>query len=285
MDIAKTGVFIAMLRGELGLTQRELADRIGVTDKAVSKWERGRGFPDVAILETLAKELNVSVTELISGERSTSETIREQSDSALIETLLYVKRIGRKTLGTLLLIFGACMLCSPLFIAGNYAPILITGVLVTVGGVFMLTLKRSFRIFNLPKSVLEGVSLGAIAAALVLETLPNGVILWWAAPPGEPANCTFHAYFDPLPYGAAMFPPFITAILTVAVTIFTVIVLIFGIRSVKPRNALFVCLIVTAIISACPVLYGFKNVTVIGIFITLMLTLSAIFRASANAKR
>lgn len=41
MDVEKTGSFIAKLRGELGLTQRELADRIGVTDKAISKWERG----------------------------------------------------------------------------------------------------------------------------------------------------------------------------------------------------------------------------------------------------
>lgn len=285
MDNAKTGAFIAELRKELGLTQRELADRIGVTDKAVSKWERGRGFPDVAILESLAKELNVSVTELISGERSTPETLKTQSDNALIETLLYVKRMSRKTLGTLLLIFGACMLCSPLFFAGNSAPIFVMGIIVTGGGIFMLTSKKTFKSLKMTRTALEGVSLGALAAALVLEALPNGVILWWATPPGEPPQHSMYSYFALTPYGYAHFSPLITAMLTVAVTIFTVVVMLFGKRSVKPRNALFVCLIVTAVISACPVLYGFKYVTVTGVFITLLLTLSAIFRAAANSKR
>lgn len=285
MDNAKTGAFIAELRRELELTQKELADRIGVTDKAVSKWERGRGFPDVAILEILAKELNISVTELINGERSTPETLREQSDSALIETLLYVKRISRKTLGTLLLILGVCMLCSPLFFAGNSTPLFVMGILAAGGGVFMLTSKITFKSFNLPRIALEGISLGALAAALILEALPDGVILWWGTPTGEPLKHTVYSYFALTPYGYAHFAPLITAVLTAAVTIFTVIVMLFGRRSVKPRNALFVCTVVTAVISACPVLYGFKYVTVIGVFITLLLTLSAIFRAAANSKR
>lgn len=285
MDAEKTGLFIAKLRREFGLTQRELADRIGVTDKAVSKWERGRGFPDVSILEILSKELNVSITELMSGERSTPETIKAQSDSTLIETLLYVKQMSRKTVGTLLIIFGACMLCSPLFTAGYFTPILAMGIIVTGGGIFMLTSKKSFKLFNLSKPALEGISLGALAAAIVLELLPNGVVLWWAAPPGVESKPDFYSYFDPLPYGVGTFPPFITALLTVAITIFTIIVMIVGRKHAKPQNALFVCIIVTAAISSCTVLYGFKCVTVTGVLITLMLGGSAIFRAAANSKR
>lgn len=285
MNADKTGLFIAKLRGELGLTQRELAERIGVTDKAVSKWERGRGFPDVAIPEILSKELNVSITELMSGERSSPQTIKAQSDSTLIETLLYVKRMSRKTIGTLLLIIGACMLCSPLFFTGNSAPICVMGITVTGGGIFMFTSKKSFKLFNLPKIALEGISLGALAAAIVLELLPDGVVLWWAAPPGEPLHHSTYSYFNPLPYGAAMFPPFVTSVLTVAVTIFTFIVMTVCRKSAKPQNALFVLIIVTAAISVCPVLYGFKYVTVIGVLITLTLGISAIFRAAANSKR
>ncbi|MBD5128534.1 MAG: helix-turn-helix transcriptional regulator [Ruminococcaceae bacterium] len=281
MDNAKTGAFIAELRKELGSTQKELADKIGVTDKAVSKWERGRGFPDVAILEILAKELGVSVTELINGERSTPETLKAQSDSALIETLLYVKQMGRKTLGTLLLILGACMLCSPLFFAGNSAPLFVIGIFAIVGGIFMIKSKKAFILFNMPKTVLEWISLGALAAAVVLELLPNGVVLLWGTPSGEPLRETC-SYFDPLPYGVGMFPPFITALLTAAVAVFSVIVMLIGKQ--KPKNALFVCIIVTTVISACPVLYGFERVTVIGVLITLMLALSAVFRAAANAK-
>lgn len=70
MDARKTGELIAALRREKGWSQSELADRIGVTNKAVSRWETGRGYPDVELLPLLARELEVSISELLEGERS-----------------------------------------------------------------------------------------------------------------------------------------------------------------------------------------------------------------------
>ena len=63
-----TGAMIKRLREEKKLTQAELADKIFVTDKAISKWETGRGYPDISLVEPLAKALDVSVIELLSGE-------------------------------------------------------------------------------------------------------------------------------------------------------------------------------------------------------------------------
>lgn len=63
-----TAETIKTLREQRGLTQRELADAIGVTDKAVSKWESGRGLPDVSLVEPLAASLGVSVAELLTGD-------------------------------------------------------------------------------------------------------------------------------------------------------------------------------------------------------------------------
>ena len=73
MDKEKIGLFIKELRKEKNQTQRELAEKIHVTDKAVSKWERGLSIPDVAILPDLAKELDISIHELLQGERNTSD--------------------------------------------------------------------------------------------------------------------------------------------------------------------------------------------------------------------
>ena len=61
MDNIRFGSFVAQLRKERGLTQKELAQRLHVTDKAVSKWETGRGFPDLKLLEPLAQTLEVSL--------------------------------------------------------------------------------------------------------------------------------------------------------------------------------------------------------------------------------
>ena len=67
-----TGGTIRSLREKRSLTQKALADTIGVSDKAVSKWETGRGLPDVSLLEPLGAALGVSVAELLSGEQITN---------------------------------------------------------------------------------------------------------------------------------------------------------------------------------------------------------------------
>ncbi len=68
MNPEKTGVFIAELRKQNNMTQKDLAKKIGVTDKAVSRWETGRGYPDIEVLSDLAKALSVSINELLNGE-------------------------------------------------------------------------------------------------------------------------------------------------------------------------------------------------------------------------
>ncbi len=68
-----TGAMIKRLRERIHLTQAELAEKINVTDKAVSKWETGRGLPDISLIEVLAKALGVSVIELLSGENITNK--------------------------------------------------------------------------------------------------------------------------------------------------------------------------------------------------------------------
>ena len=67
MDAGKTGKFIAKKRKSMNMTQNELAKKLHITDKAVSKWERGLSFPDISILIPLAKILNISLYDLLIG--------------------------------------------------------------------------------------------------------------------------------------------------------------------------------------------------------------------------
>ena len=67
MDAEKTGKFICEKRKAINLTQKELAEKLHITDKAVSKWERGLSFPDISILIPLAEILNISLYDLLKG--------------------------------------------------------------------------------------------------------------------------------------------------------------------------------------------------------------------------
>ena len=69
MNQEKIGKFIREIRNEKKMTQQELAEKIGVTDRAISKWENGRGAPDIALLIPLSKELGINVLELLNGEK------------------------------------------------------------------------------------------------------------------------------------------------------------------------------------------------------------------------
>jgi transcriptional regulator with XRE-family HTH domain len=97
MDNQKIGRFIAELRREKGMTQKELAEKLSVTDKAVSKWERGAGYPEVTVLPKLAALLGVTVSELLLGERDShteteKQTERFKPDSIVNGTIEYVEQ-------------------------------------------------------------------------------------------------------------------------------------------------------------------------------------------------
>ena len=84
MNQRKTGQFIAELRKEQQLTQQELAERIGVSNKTVSKWECGNGMPDISSIIPLCQVLNITVNELIAGERLTQENYSQKADENMM---------------------------------------------------------------------------------------------------------------------------------------------------------------------------------------------------------
>lgn len=85
LDKGSFGRFLAQLRRERGLTQRDLAEMLFISDKAVSKWERGLSLPDVSLLLPLAEKLGVSVTELLEGRRAVQE---QRYSAAEVEALI-----------------------------------------------------------------------------------------------------------------------------------------------------------------------------------------------------
>ena len=85
MDQVKIGRFIAQRRKANNMTQMQLAEKLGITDRAVSKWETGKSLPDVAIMPELCGLLNITINDLFNGEVVVMEDYREKSEKLLIE--------------------------------------------------------------------------------------------------------------------------------------------------------------------------------------------------------
>ncbi len=88
MDNVKTGLLIAQIRKEKGYTQKDLAGKIGVSNATVSKWETGKGFPDISLLEPLAISLNISISEIIAGEIIQNTDLTEHIISDLVDVTI-----------------------------------------------------------------------------------------------------------------------------------------------------------------------------------------------------
>ena len=85
MDQLKIGKFIAECRKQKNLTQMQLAEKLGITDKAISKWERGIAMPDTSIMLELCEILGISVNELLSGEKIIMENSNEKNEQLLLD--------------------------------------------------------------------------------------------------------------------------------------------------------------------------------------------------------
>lgn len=115
MDQEKIGKFILEMRKKKGLTQKELAEIVGISDKTISKWECGNSMPDISYLEALCNSLGITVNELLSGECLTSESYSEKAEENIMALMKENENnkkdgIGRTVTGVLLAVVGIVMM-------------------------------------------------------------------------------------------------------------------------------------------------------------------------------
>ena len=282
MDAGTTGCFIAELRKEKGLTQKELAERLSVTDKAVSRWETGKGLPDASLLAPLAGELGVSVGELLAGKRMEPEQLREETDHVILDALRYSGKTVAGAAWALLALAGAVLLLSPLVTAGPSTLFALGPVLLTAAAALFVWRRRGDTMKR-KELFLYAAGMAFLALAFVLELLPIGAVLVFAPSPEERLRVTV-SYFDLVAFGYANFAPLLTGILTVFCLAGSIpAVFLFG-RSRRWRNALFVCTLIAAVLSVAPLLFGTEYMTSGSWGVTLSLAIAAALQAAANRR-
>lgn len=281
MDKNATGRFIAELRKQKGFTQKELAEKLMVTDKAISRWETGKGLPDTSLLKPLGDVLGVSVTELLSGKEIEEVDMKERADNIILEALNYSKRMLASVIGTILFIIGIAFIISPLFLASQ-SHIWALGIIIVVGTtLYSCIRKRGYsmkvtdRVYYLAALALQGV-------ALVLEMLPIGAVMVFATSSTE-RTIEVYSYFSMLPVGYANFAPLLTGILTILIILLGVIALFRFDKAASIRRTIFVCSIISLLFSIVPVfLFGTVGMTAASYAVSCAILLSNCLQAVAN---
>ena len=154
MDQNKIGRFIAECRKRAGLTQLQLAEKLGITDKAISKWERGVAMPDASIMLALCDILGISVNELLNGEKINMENNERKNEQLLLEMAKALEKKNKTIWSTMwaLMIVSMTALLAGIFVAAFFIP---EGPwqLVTVIGVCVVFLIPCFYALKLEISV------------------------------------------------------------------------------------------------------------------------------------
>ena len=223
MDAKTTGRFIAELRKQKGYTQKELAEKIMVTDKAISRWETGKGLPDTSLLKPLGDILGVSVGELLSGKIIEEAEMKDQTDRIILDSLKYSSRMLANMVNLVLLLIGLALVISPVFLTSR--KYYWVGGIVFIGIAVLRTyLKKEGKTVKLTDRAFYAVGIAFHAISLILELLPLGAVLIFAPSPTERVIHTY-SYFDLNLVGYANFSPMLTGILTVAVVILGITIL------------------------------------------------------------
>lgn len=283
MDKNTTGRFIAELRKQKGFTQKELAENLMVTDKAISRWETGKGLPDTSLLKPLGDVLDVSVTELLSGKKIEEVDMKERADNIILEALNYSKRMLASVISVTIFIIGIASIISPLFLASKSYIWTLGLIIVAIAILYIYTRKRGYsmkatdRVYYLAALALQGI-------ALVLEVLPIGVVMVFATSPTK-QTIEVYSYFSLLPVGYANFTPLLTGILTILIILLGAIALFRFDRAASIRKTIFVCSIISLLFSIVPLfLFGTVGMTVASYAVSCAILLSICLQAVANRK-
>lgn len=164
MDQVKVGSFLRELRKEKNLTQESLAEQLNVSARTISRWETGSNMPDISLLVEIAEFYDVSIPEIINGERKSEKMNQETKDTAVAMAEYSqneVKNSKQSITGILLLVFGLFIIISALIIfpsESSWGSIYsIIGSIVLVAGVYIrirqMTSKRKIRVLAIAVSV------------------------------------------------------------------------------------------------------------------------------------
>ena len=119
MNQEKVGKFIANCRKDKKMTQSDLAEKLGVTDKSIGNWENGRNMPDLSLFKPLCDELGITINDLLSGEKICKDKYQEKFEENIVNTIDYsTKKINKysNVIGLLLVIFGLFISMSAIMI-------------------------------------------------------------------------------------------------------------------------------------------------------------------------
>lgn len=143
----KIGKFILKLRKENNMSQLELAERIGVTDRAISKWENGKGLPDISLMHPLCKALGITINDLLSGEKVDDREYQEKLEENILNTIKYSNDKVIKSILFYIATFFSGVVVVPTL--GIIAPtFIVCGILVPLSGCFKF-IGHALR-FNIP---------------------------------------------------------------------------------------------------------------------------------------
>ena len=283
MDKNITGRFIAELRKQKGFTQKELAEKLMVTDKAISRWETGKGLPDTSLLKPLGDVLGVSITELLSGKRIEEVDMKEQADNIILESLNYSKRMLASVISVIIFIIGIAFIISPLFLVSQSYIWTLGLIIVAIAILYIYTrkkrnsMKATNRAYHLSALALQGI-------ALILEILPIGTVMVFATSPTK-QTIEVYSYFSLLPVGYANFTPLLTGILTILIILLGAIALFKFDNAASLRKAMFVCSVISLLLSIVPLfLFGTVGMTAANYAVSCAILLSICLQAVANRK-
>ncbi len=142
-----TGTFIARKRKEANLTQAQLAERLGISSKSVSKWERGQCMPDYAVVNELCSALGITVSELLDGEENERENLRMYDNGQMIEMFARVQRLENQRVTIIaiaLIVMGLGLFALSSLLGGSDVTDFVSGVLFGIGvgatliGIFLI---------------------------------------------------------------------------------------------------------------------------------------------------
>ena len=160
MDQITIGKFIASERKRKGYTQKQLAEILGISDKTISKWERGNGFPEVSLLLPLCNELDITVNELLSGERVSEEEYRKKAEENMVNLVKEAQESKKKIILSAMVAGLALISALPLFllsgmtVLGTFGKVALIGlgvIILIIGIVIACILDRDAGAFECPE--------------------------------------------------------------------------------------------------------------------------------------